>query len=123
MPVLDAGSDEDDVPGMKLPRRLPPFLVPAFPVGDEEDLRSSLTNLLVLKGELRRFQSTFRSLAEECGAKGDLALVSSRVGPSALASFLSALAFAMAMPVLCASTSASTSAPTAFFAAMDSSVS
>lgn len=65
----------DDVPGMKLPRLLPPFLVPAFPVGDEEDLPSSLTDLLVLKGELRRFQSTFRSLARECGAKGDLSLI------------------------------------------------
>ena len=39
---------------------------------DLEDIeRSSLENLVVLKGELKRFQTAFRSLARECGREKD----------------------------------------------------
>ena len=56
MPVLGAGGDEDDIAGMELPRLLPPFLVPAFPVGAKEDLPSSrpcAMDALYLRKELR----------------------------------------------------------------------
>ena len=56
MPVLGAGGDEDGIAGMELPRLLPPFLAPAFPVGAKEDLPSPgpcAMDALYLRKELR----------------------------------------------------------------------